>query len=904
MNRLAPASVTETMTATTPRGAAPVPVRTQRVAPRGWGSHRTISAALRAASNGSVISVAPGVYHENVLVDRDISIIADREHGGVELVGADGPALVSRGGTVEVRGLAVRGSGSGAAVQTSAGTLTMVDCEVSDGWLEADGYATPVLRGCRVHSVIGAGLRVHGDAKVEALGCAIEGVDGDAVVVGQSARAGLRDTVMLRPSGHGVALSDRAFVELANCTVAHTGGVGVHVDRQARAVLRESKITDTAGDAIQLVGGALDSTVAEQDPCTVEATGTTIARSGAHGLSVHGAAHAVVRECTVNTVAKSGLIAEAGGRITADDCTVSGSGSTALVARGARVEAADCTLSRAGANGVFLDGAAHVTLRRCIVSGSSFSAVHLAGEAVAELDTCTVAESPQHGVRVTGQAMVRMTGGRVEHAAMSGVQVEETGDATVRHTTIEHAAVGIRVQTPHRPLFEDCTVGATTQAGMEVAAGCGPTVRDSRFTDSEGAGVFLDRDSRATIEDCVIRDSKGSGLVVWDGARPTVRTLRVERSGKNGVYLATDAAGALDDVTITESQFPAIFVGKGARPRFRRCHVQNTDRDLNVLDGGEPTFVDCTTNDVRAVSMPATTAVARLLVSEPGGIAAPAPLSTDGSEVDDLDDLLRQLDDLVGLARAKHDVGTLVRLMQMVKRRQQAGLAPPPLSRHLVFAGNPGTGKTTVARLYGRILNALGMLARGHLVEVDRGMLVGEYVGHTAPKTQAAFRRAIGGVLFIDEAYALVPAGQSNDFGQEAISTLVKLMEDHRDQVVVIVAGYPDQMGRFIAANPGLSSRFNRTLTFDDYTVDELVEIVVHHAADHEYEVPTATREALVGYFSDSAGGQRSGNGRFARQVFQEMTERHAYRVADLDEPTKEQLSALLEADVPEPAHG
>ncbi len=163
------------------------------------------------------------------------------------------------------------------------------------------------------------------------------------------------------------------------------------------------------------------------------------------------------------------------------------------------------------------------------------------------------------------------------------------------------------------------------------------------------------------------------------------------------------------------------------------------------------------------------------------------------------------------------------------------------------------------------------MLARGHLVEVDRGMLVGEYVGHTAPKTQAAFRRAIGGVLFIDEAYALVPAGQSNDFGQEAISTLVKLMEDHRDQVVVIVAGYPDQMGRFIAANPGLSSRFNRTLTFDDYTVDELVEIVVHHAADHEYEVPTATRARRWSATSQtvraaSARAMAGSPGRFSRR--------------------------------------
>jgi SpoVK/Ycf46/Vps4 family AAA+-type ATPase len=282
------------------------------------------------------------------------------------------------------------------------------------------------------------------------------------------------------------------------------------------------------------------------------------------------------------------------------------------------------------------------------------------------------------------------------------------------------------------------------------------------------------------------------------------------------------------------------------------------------------------------------------------------PPDTDDADTEaHLATLLAQLDELVGLPRAKQDVGTLVKLMQMVKRRQEAGLLPPPLSRHLVFAGNPGTGKTTVARLYGQILAALGILASGHLIEVDRGTLVGEYVGHTAPKTQAAFRRALGGVLFIDEAYALVPDGRGNDFGQEAISTLVKLMEDHRDEVVVIVAGYPDQMERFIGANPGLASRFTRTLTFEDYTPMELVEIVVHQAATHQYELPDQTRVALSDFIAAADRGEGFGNGRFARKVFQEMTERHARRIADLfsgktDTMSAEQLTILTEEDLPE----
>jgi SpoVK/Ycf46/Vps4 family AAA+-type ATPase len=261
--------------------------------------------------------------------------------------------------------------------------------------------------------------------------------------------------------------------------------------------------------------------------------------------------------------------------------------------------------------------------------------------------------------------------------------------------------------------------------------------------------------------------------------------------------------------------------------------------------------------------------------------------------------VLAELEGLVGLEGVKQDVSTLVKVMQMVRQRTEAGLAAPPLSRHLVFAGNSGTGKTTVARLYGRILAAVGLLSRGHLVEADRGDLVGEYVGHTAPKTTAIFRRALGGVLFIDEAYALTPGGQSADYGREAIATLVKLMEDHRDNIVVIVAGYPEEMERFIDTNPGLASRFTRTLVFEDYDGTELGHIVEWQARQHEYELPDETRVALLSYFGSMVRDDRFGNGRTARQTFQRMTESHAQRVVDLIDPTTEDLVTLLPGDLP-----
>jgi SpoVK/Ycf46/Vps4 family AAA+-type ATPase len=180
-------------------------------------------------------------------------------------------------------------------------------------------------------------------------------------------------------------------------------------------------------------------------------------------------------------------------------------------------------------------------------------------------------------------------------------------------------------------------------------------------------------------------------------------------------------------------------------------------------------------------------------------------------------------------------------------------------------------------------------------------MLVGEYVGHTAPRTHALFRKAIGGVLFIDEAYSLVPTGQGTDFGQEAIVTLVKLMEDHRDEVVVIAAGYPSDMDRFVDSNPGLASRFTRSLTFADYDTAELVRIVAQQAKAHQYRLADRTSEALMEYFSTVLRDVRFGNGRAARQVFQDMTERQAQRVADIAAPTQDDLMELGPADLPIP---
>ena len=778
---------------------------------RRTGEYPSLAAALEAAGDGDILTVAPGTYRENLVVQRAVTLRgSEGAVGSVRIAPADGVALTLRA-SATVQDLHVEGQDSAApALLVEDGTPELIDLRIvtrSAAGLEVRGAARPTVRRCTVDNPGGVGIGV-----LDGAGGVFE--ECEVVAAGQS----------------GISVRGGAHPRFERCRVHHASGAGLSVTGE--------------GSGLEAIG------------CEVyEIKGT--------GVQIASRASAHLTDSTVHRTSADGITLDTDSVLTLSDCDIHDIPENAIDLRSRSVlTLTRSTVRRFGRNGLSVwDPGTRVDANQCEIHDSTgdYPAVWVSDGASAVLDSCRVHDVPDALFVLDRGSRVDVVDSDLSQIRNTAVSVSDGATAQLDDCRIREASTGAWFRDHGSGgTLNGCTIDAA-QTGVIVTKGADPVIEHCTVTSPAEAGFYVSAEGRGTFRGCRVTGSGGYGFHVMDGCRTTLSRCRTERCARGGYEFADSDGVVAEDCTSDES---------------------------GIRTAPEPTTAVLT-----ATQSPG---LLTTVSGQPAPEAVPAePVRTSGA-------VLGELDALVGLESVKREVRTLTNMIEVGRRRQEAGLKAASVRRHLVFTGSPGTGKTTVARLYGEILASLGVLERGHLVEVSRVDLVGEHIGSTAIRTQEAFDRARGGVLFIDEAYALSPEDSGRDFGKEAIDTLVKLMEDHREAVVVIVAGYTAEMERFLSVNPGVASRFSRTITFHDYVPEELLRIVEQQAEDHEYRLGTGTGEALLKYFTALPKGPAFGNGRTARQTFESMVERHAGRVAELTEVNTDDLTLLYPDDLPE----
>ncbi|TDC36883.1 AAA family ATPase [Micromonospora sp. 15K316] len=515
----------------------------------------------------------------------------------------------------------------------------------------------------------------------------------------------------------------------------------------------------------------------------------------------------------------------------------------------------------------------------------------------------------REALRLAGRRITLSAAGEAGSVTIDG---EAAGQPTIGCAGGEVVLQGLVVKGADHPAvqaaggrlrMEKCTVGAGYAAA--VAVGDGARLDAVEVTVTGGQHGLVISDAGGTIEQCEIRDVAEDGIIIRLGADPTIRNCTVVNSGFRGMYVYQAARPTIERCDISATGDAGIVVALQSGPTIVDCWVHDTPGvGIDVGRGCGGVVEGCRTEQTAQPGVRiAEGATTVLREGEPGGGRPKAGVSSGSSVGQDeqkVDELLGELDSMIGLEGVKAEVRSLIDEIQVNEWRRGAGLSVGAVSHHLIFTGAPGTGKTTVARLYGQLLKALGVLPNGEFREVARRDLVGQYIGHTAEKTSSVFNEALGGVLFIDEAYTLSRAGSTGgDFGQEAIDTLVKLMEDHRDQVAVIVAGYTNEMAAFLDANSGLASRFAKTLEFENYSPEQLVEIVGRIARNDDYVLLDGLTDGLLEWFGQIDRDQNFGNAREARKLLEGMRKAQSGRLRALGRmPSRDDLRTLVLEDL------
>ncbi|MEV4400135.1 right-handed parallel beta-helix repeat-containing protein [Nonomuraea sp. NPDC049607] len=789
------------------------------------------------------------------------------------------------------------------------------------------------IRDCEIANSTGNAIVVRG-SNPTIVRCRITGGPENcpAVVVKETSAPTVERCDIERASATGLLIEGDSTGTYSDCRISDPGAgtqFGVSVSDRSSPVFRNLRMNGV-GLQITDASGTFESVDIRDD-------------SRASAISILGNARPTLRDCTIHR-SRSNAIFINGGRPLIENCTIDGGENEVttdpaiFVTGGAAPEITNCSVRRVAGNGLAIlerSRGTYSSLRFSATGRGTTAAVGVAGGSDPVLRDLII-EARGSGLLIKG------AGGTYEDVDISGGtepsfwMTEAAGPVARRVRIRDVAGNGLKIDASGGS-YSDIAIEGATYPAIYVGEGGDPTVEDARIANCQSGLVV--NSSSGVFAGLRITDPQVFGVEAGGGGSITVRDSVVERAGRhaytvdNGSFTrcrAVAAGGAgfhvhggrvrLEDVTL-QGCATGAELAEGAAATLRKTKVTGSTGSGVIIRTDESVLLDgCTVRDnaggdligahrpgVRLVDHDGEFAPATAVGEEPAVVATAAPAHAGPAEIGEstsgrpdvespAGSAMAKLEALIGLEQAKAQVRRLADRLRLDMRRRQAGRPVRSAQQHLVFVGPPGTGKTTVAQLWGRIAAELGALKSGHLVEAKRADLVGEHIGETAPRTRKTFERALGGVLFIDEAYTLVPEDSGRDFGGEAIGELLTLMEAHRDEVIMIVAGYPAEMERFLDSNPGLRDRFSRTISFPHYSPAELVEITAKLARDEGYELSQETLPLLASHFQQQLVGPTFSNGRAARNLLEKMADNLAARAAaggaDLDTLLPEDLPA------------
>lgn len=823
--------------------------------------------------------------------------------------------------------------------------------------LESGEYGGPfhVAEGVTLRAAAGATVRLNGSISEPALllggpGITLEGIQVTGIVMAENSSATLRQCVIADSPAEGLVIPPRAKAELVDCAILRSAGISVHLNG-GEAILRQCRIQDgkkaglvfssgsrgtITGCNISGHGPAMPQVMIWQrsgpvlNDCHIHdgpGVGILISESarpeikycqitgqGGMGIYIDGSAEPELTDCKIGPCKQNGIVVTGQATLRAERCHVIGSGekfAQVLISKGATAELGGCHIKDGSGPGIFLEGKSEARLTKCHLGGHAGPDA-FATDSKLSLDECRLENSRHAGLllRAKSEAVLEKTVVSGHPAQRAEILVEGGSTATLRSVQVT-SGQGNGVQANASQVrLEDTKLISLAGVGVWGDAGSRVFMRGCQLSDCGNTGLLLIGDSHGTVEDSDLggQSTDKPQIFVTQKSQLSMRASRVVQPASVGVWFAEGSGGTLDTCTVEGGQ-AALGTTSAAVPKVTGSTLTGAQCAVKVGPTGGGIFRQCKCYATQAGAAPIVVAAASLATFEQcqandapwqrtnaPAIRAAAPKA---ATEDELNLLMNSLNSLIGLASVKEQIRIATSKAKAMRARRLQGLPDVTISYHTVFTGNPGTGKTTVARLMGAIYKAIGILPKGHLVECDRSGLVAEFVGQTAVKTNKIIDQALGGILFIDEAYTLVSGGQ-NDFGMEAISTLLKRMEDDRDKLIVIVAGYPNEMESFLRANTGLRSRFREFIDFPDYTPDELHQIFMSIARRGQYIV-TPALEARLKPRLEKMHKERDdtyANARSVDNLFQGVLAEQAQRI-NVNTATREQLCTLDAKDLP-----